>query len=246
MFSFFKNKIKPASALFPLVWMQSDWHGHILPGIDDGAQNEQQSLAMLQEYVRLGIKKIVATPHVRADYYKNTRTSILNAQAKVQNLIEIHKLPLVLEAAAEYYADENFWELIEKKELLPIENQYVLFEFPMQSVALGAEILVEQLQKLGYTPLLAHPERYRYWHGKPHEWAYWKNRGVSFQLNLLSLMGHYGSGERRAAVQLLERNYFDAIGSDAHGLRHLQKLHELVGNQYFDQLQQLPLLNRLG
>lgn len=243
MFSFFKKKVSPP---YLLSFIESDWHCHILPGIDDGAQTEQQSLEMLELYVEMGVKKIVATPHIRADYFKNTKQSIVAAQAKVQALITAHNFPIVLEAAAEYYTDENFLRLIEEDELLPIENQYILFEFPMQSPTLGGEKLVEKLQRRGYTPLLAHPERYRYWHGKPNEWEKWKNLGVCFQLNLLSLMGHYGIGERRAAVQLLEANYIDAVGSDAHGLRHLQKLNQLGQNQYFDQLQQLPLLNRLG
>ena len=246
MFSFFKSKASPSGVPFLLESIESDWHCHILPGIDDGSQNEEQSLEMLQEYVRLGIKKIVATPHVRADYFKNTKESIIEAQSKVQNLITTHQLPVVLEASAEYFADENLLQLIEQDQLLPIENQYILFEFPMQSPTLWATKLVEKLQRKGYTPLLAHPERYRYWHGKPQEWKKWKNRGVCFQLNLLSITGHYGSAERRAALQLLDSDYIDAVGSDAHGLRHLQKLNELAKNPHFDKLQQLPLLNRLG
>ena len=246
MFSFFKSKASPSGVPFLLESIESDWHCHILPGIDDGSQNEEQSLEMLQEYIKLGIKKIVATPHVRADYFKNTKESIIEAQSKVQNLITTHQLPVVLEASAEYFADENLLQLIEQDQLLPIENQYILFEFPMQSPTLWATKLVEKLQRKGYTPLLAHPERYRYWHGKPQEWKKWKNRGVCFQLNLLSITGHYGSAERRAALQLLDSDYIDAVGSDAHGLRHLQKLNELAKNPHFDKLQQLPLLNRLG
>ena len=245
MFSFFKSKSSIPGVPFLLESIESDWHSHVLPGIDDGSQNAEQSLEMLQEYVRLGIKKIVATPHVRADYFKNTKESIIEAQSKVQHLITAHQLPLVLEASAEYFADENFLQLIEQDQLLPIENQYILFEFPMQSPTLWATKLVEKLQRKGYTPLLAHPERYRYWHGKPQEWGKWKNRGVCFQLNLLSLTGHYGSAERRAAFQLLDADYIDAVGSDAHGLSHLQKLNELAKNPHFDKLQQLPLLNHL-
>lgn len=245
MFSFFKSKASTPGIPFLLESIESDWHSHVLPRIDDGSPNEEQSLEMLQEYVRLGIKKIVATPHVRADYFKNTKESIIAAQSKVQHLITTHQLPLVLEASAEYFADENFLQLIEQDQLLPIENQYILFEFSMQSPTLWATKLVEKLQRKGYTPLLAHPERYRYWHGKPQEWKKWKNRGVCFQLNLLSILGQYGSAERRAAFQLLEADYIDAVGSDAHGLRHLQKLNELANNPHFDKLQQLPLLNHL-
>lgn len=246
MFSFFKNKSAAADPPFSLASFESDWHCHLLPGIDDGAQNVEQSLEMLQAYVKLGIKKIIATPHVRADYFKNTQSSIREAQQKVQDLITTHCLPLELEASAEYFADENFLQLIDNEQLLSIENQYVLFEFSMQSPCLWSAKLIEKLQKKGFTPLLAHPERYRYWHSKPKEWQNLKNQGVCFQLNLLSLAGQYGTAERRAAQQLLDADYIDAVGSDAHGPRHLQKMNDLAKNPYFDQLQQLPLLNRLG
>ncbi len=246
MFSFLKGSKSKSPQAVSLAAIESDWHCHILPGIDDGSQNEEQSLEMLHYYVQMGIKKIVATPHVRADFYKNTHETITAASQKVQNLIQTHNLPLVLEASAEYYADENFFELITHGQLLPIENQYILFELPMQNASLWGVKLAEMLQKKGYTPLLAHPERYRYWHNKPKEWSLWKNSGVCFQLNLLSLTGFYGASERRAAEQLLEADYIDAVGTDAHGLRHLQKLSELTQNPLFENIQQLPLLNRLG
>ncbi|WP_028663552.1 tyrosine-protein phosphatase [Runella zeae] len=245
MFSFFKRTKASPNSAFTLTTVQCDWHCHVLYGIDDGAQNEAQTLEMLQEYVSLGIKKIVATPHVRADYFKNTSDTIKKAHEKVERLISQNNLPLVLEASAEYFADENFLGLIKKNELLPIESQYILFELPMQQFPWGIK-LVEEIQQKGYTPVLAHPERYRYWHTKPNEWKIWKNKGVCFQLNLLSLTGYYGKAERRMAEQLLDADYIDVVGTDAHGVRHLQKLADLNGNPYFDKLQQLPLLNHLG
>lgn len=240
--------LKKQSPVLPITLshFESDWHCHILPQIDDGAQNEAETLQMLQEYATLGIKKIVATPHVRADFFKNTTQSIQKAAVIVKKLIQEHRLPLTLEVSAEYFADENFLTLIQQNDLLPIENQYVLFELPMQQPSLLAQKLVEKLQKQGYVPVLAHPERYRYWHGRPREWAFWKNQGVCFQLNLLSLAGYYGSAERKTSEQLLDADYIDAVGTDAHSLKHLQKLTELGKNSYFEALQQLPLLNRLS
>lgn len=246
MFSFFKRKPSSPSLSFSLGFMESDWHCHLLPGIDDGSPDENVTLEMLHEYVQLGIKKIVATPHVRADYFKNTVDTIQAAAAKTNALITTHSLPLTLEASAEYYADENFLQLINDNQLLPIENQYILFEFSMQAPSLWTSKLIDKIHQKGYTPLLAHPERYRYWHGKPREWQQLKDRGVYFQLNLLSLLGQYGSAERKTAEQLLEKDYYEALGTDAHGLHHLQKLKDVHRNPHFDSLQQLPLLNRLG
>jgi len=245
MFSFLKQHKKQGTRPVSLSLIESDWHCHVLPGIDDGAKTPEESLSMLQEYVQLGVKKIVATPHVRADFFKNTTQTIQTALAQVQALIDVHHLPVLLEASAEYFADEHFLHLIQTDDLLPIEDQYILFELPMQHPSLLGEKLVESLQRKGFTPVLAHPERYRYWHNKPRDIAAWKDRGVYFQLNLLSLMGHYGQAERRAAEEMINQGYIDAIGTDAHGLRHLQKLEELNQSPYFEALQQLPLLNRL-
>ncbi|TAF95456.1 MAG: hypothetical protein EAZ32_07145 [Cytophagia bacterium] len=244
MFSFFKN-VKDSTDTPLLALVETDWHCHVLPGIDDGATNEAETLTMLHQYVALGIKKIVATPHVRADFYKNTSQQIRQATAIVERLILQHHLPLSIEASAEYFADENFLQLIEKEDLLPIEGQYVLLELPLnQPTFLGLK-LVENIQKKGLSPVLAHPERYRYWHQKPRELTKWKEYGVCFQLNLLSLTGHYGAAEQKMAQALLDADLIDAVGTDAHGLRHLKKLNELAANTYFKKLQQLPLLNRL-
>ncbi|MFN4146542.1 MAG: tyrosine-protein phosphatase [Runella sp.] len=247
MFSIFRKK---AHTEFPvkevLAVFESDWHCHLLPGIDDGAPDETETLAMLEAYVALGIKKIVATPHIHGDYYRNTSASILQALNIAQRLVEKHHLPLVLEAAAEYYADEHFLRLIEKDDLLLIDNQYLLFELPMQQPSLLGLKWAEKIQQKGYTPLLAHPERYRYWHNRPQQWQSWKNAGVCFQLNLLSLTGYYGKAEKRAAEQLLDADCIDAIGTDAHRHGHLQKLNELTHNPSFNALQNVPLLNRLG
>ena len=237
----------PKTALPLLSFIETDWHCHLLPGIDDGAQTEAETLAMLQEYGRLGINKIVATPHVHSDFFRNTPQTINEALATTQRLIAQHQISVEVEAAAEYFADEYFMDLIERDLLLPIDNQYILFELPMNQPSLLGSKVVEKIQKKGYLPVLAHPERYRYWHNKPlREVEKWKEKGVYFQLNLLSLTGHYGQAERKTAEQFLEANLIDAVGTDAHGTRHLQKLAQLAGSPYFETLQQLPLLNRGG
>jgi protein-tyrosine phosphatase len=225
--------------------IESDWHCHILPKIDDGVQQIEESLAMLRLYESLGIKKIVATPHIRGDFYPNTRQTIAAAHQKLQQESDKEGLKITLQYAAEYYADDNFLNLIANNDLLTIENQYVLFELPLNQAPLFAKTIPEKIQKLGYTPVLAHPERYRYWHGKMQDIRYWKDMGVYFQLNLLSLVGHYGSAERKTAEALLDADYIDAVGTDAHGMRHLEQLQKLADNQYFEALKQIPLLNRI-
>lgn len=245
MFSFLKRKPAATVATFSLEPFQADWHCHILPGIDDGAPHENESLAMLDLYVKYGIKKIIATPHVRNDFFKNDTKTINESLQKLQNIIKEKKIPITLEASAEYFADEYFLSLVTNNDLLPIESQYILFELPMQQPTLIGMQLVELIQKQGYTPVLAHPERYRYWHGDKRKYIEWKERGVYFQLNLLSLAGYYGSAERIIAEYLVKSDLIDAVGTDAHGVRHLHKLQQLNENPSFQLLQQLPLLNIL-
>jgi protein-tyrosine phosphatase len=245
MFSFFKQNTQSDNLDNVLATVQTDWHCHILPGIDDGSQNNDETLAMLKLYEQAGIKKIVATPHIHSDYYKNTPQTIAAAHAQAQRIIKENNIGIELDFAAEYFANDHFLELISQNQLLSIDNQYVLFELSMHQPPVFGHRMVEQIHKLGYTPILAHPERYRYWHSKPREWSRWRDMGVYFQLNLLSLVGQYGSAERQAAKAMIDLDFIDAVGTDAHNLAHLQKLANLSNNQYFKTLQTLPLLNSL-
>ncbi len=245
MFSFFKQNTQSDTINNVLDQIQTDWHCHVLPSIDDGSQNNEQTLAMLQLYQQAGIKQIVATPHIHSDYYKNTPQTIAIAHSQTLELMLQNKIDIKLDFAAEYFANDHFLELINQNNLLPIANQYILFELPMQQAPIFGRDMVEQIHKLGYTPLLAHPERYRYWHNKPSEWAKWRDMGVCFQLNLLSLVGQYGTAERQAAETMVNLDFIDAVGTDAHNTAHLQKLANLSDNQYFKKLQTIPLLNGL-
>jgi protein-tyrosine phosphatase len=245
MFSFFKQNTQSDNLDNVLEAIQTDWHCHILPGIDDGSQSEDETLAMLQLYQQAGIKKIVATPHIHSDYYKNTPQTVATAHAQAQQIIKKNNVGIELDFAAEYFANDHFLELINQNQLLPIDNQYLLFELSMHQPPVFGSRMVEQIHKLGYTPVLAHPERYRYWHSKPREWAKWRDMGVYFQLNLLSLVGQYGSSERQAAEAMIDLDFIDAVGTDAHNVAHLRKLANLSQNQYFKTLQTLPLLNSL-
>ncbi len=247
MFSLFnRKKNEPEKEVAALLSVETDWHCHVLGGIDDGAQSDEETLAMLKQYEKLGIKKVVATPHIHSDYFRNTPNSIKTAFDTAKKLIETYQIALELNYAAEYFANDFFLNLIENKEILTIDNQYVLFELSMQQQPLFGNKLVDGIQKLGYIPLLAHPERYRYWHNKPKEWARWREMGVYFQLNLLSLSGQYGSAERKAAEQMIELDLIDAVGTDAHSAQHLRKLTNLNTNPYFKTLEELPLLNKMG
>lgn len=222
MFSFLKNKVNLADAVNDFV----DIHNHILPGIDDGAATVEDSISLIQKFVELGVTEFIATPHVMNDYYPNTPETINNALSKVKSSLQEAGLQQVrIKAAAEYMMDQSFLELLEEGELLTLAENYVLVEMSYFQAPINLNNILFQLQTKRYKPVLAHPERYVYYHSKGLEkYEELKSRGCYFQLNLLSVTGHYGKNIQKVAFNLLENDMIDFVGSDAHQLRHLEKL----------------------
>jgi protein-tyrosine phosphatase len=132
MFGLFKKRVEPQQSLtFESIGV--DMHSHVLPGIDDGAQNPQQSIELIKVMMGLGIKKVIATPHVMNDYYRNTPETINNALAVLKAELVKEGIDIPVEASAEYFFDEVFMELVEKNNLLPMAKKYILFEFSFVS-----------------------------------------------------------------------------------------------------------------
>lgn len=225
MLSLFKRKVFLKDLLDGFV----DIHNHILPGIDDGAAEVEDSLALIKRFSELGVKHFIATPHIMNDYYPNTPETIDAALTKVKSALSGSGMQEIkIKAAAEYMMDHSFMNLMEKEQLLTLHNNMVLVEMSFFQAPMNLEEILFQLQTRNYKPLLAHPERYAFYHSKNLEkFAELKRRGCSFQLNILSLAGHYGKNIQEVAFKLLERNLYDFVGSDTHQMRHLDKLSEI-------------------
>ncbi|MDR5590558.1 tyrosine-protein phosphatase [Christiangramia sp. SM2212] len=221
MLSIFQKK----TFLIDLIEGITDFHNHILPGIDDGAKTTEDSLELINEFQNIGITDFVATPHVIGEYYPNTPESIENAFQKIQPHIS-NKVNF--NYSAEYMMDQHFVEIIEKQKILPIIKNKVLVEMSYFQPPINLNEILFKLQNNSYSPILAHPERYTYWHSKNLEkLKQIKTRGCSFQLNMLSLSNHYGIGIQKIAFRLLENNLIDFISSDAHKISHLDKIKEI-------------------
>ncbi|MGB8376157.1 MAG: CpsB/CapC family capsule biosynthesis tyrosine phosphatase [Salegentibacter sp.] len=200
----------------------TDFHNHLLPGIDDGSENVQDSLEMIRKFNEFGVKNFVATPHVMGEYYPNTPESI---QAALEELLPALPQGNHMKAAAEYLMDQHFIDTLEKNEILPVSGDRVLVEMSFFQAPINLHEILFKLQNRGYRPILAHPERYAFYHSKDlSKYEELKSRGCSFQLNMLSLTGHYGTGIQKTAFQLLERNMIDYLSSDTHRLEHLEKV----------------------
>lgn len=224
----------------------TDIHSHLIPGIDDGVTTIEESLAMLRGLQDLGFSRIVTTPHIMSDYYRNTPEIILSGLEKVRAAAKAEGLGLEISAAAEYYLDEQFVQMVSRKEqLLTLGGNHVLFEISYINPPDNLYHLSFELTIQGYTPILAHPERYPYWYGKEDVYRKLKDQGVLFQLNTNSLVGYYGPAARACAEHLIDKGMIDFIGSDMHGARHLDALRRVSTEKYFWKLAYQGLRNHL-
>lgn len=198
-----------------------DVHSHLIPGIDDGAATIEDSLNLLAEFEALGYKKVITTPHVMSDYYRNTSEIILNGLAEVRKAKAAKGLTIEIDAAAEYNLDADFMPKIEAGDLLTFGDNYVLFELPFLSEPPMFNDVVWKLQMKGYKPVLAHVERYAFWHNQWEKIESLKDRGVYIQLNINSLTGHYGPEVKAIGEKLVENDMVDLVGSDCHNLNHI-------------------------
>ncbi|GAA0876532.1 capsular polysaccharide biosynthesis protein [Wandonia haliotis] len=219
-----------------------DVHSHLIPGIDDGSRTMDESLGMIQKFHSLGYRKLITTPHVMTDFYKNTPEIITSGMEKVKSEIMKYEIPIELEAAAEYYFDEQLIPKIEKGEILVFGDKYVLFEFSFNQEPQNIEALLFTFQKHGYHPVLAHYERYGYYDTvrKAEEL---RERGVKIQMNLNSLTGHYGPKVRKQAEHLVNQKLIDFVGSDCHRIEHLNLLENNLEKSYFHKVLDLDLIN---
>ncbi|MDB5023884.1 MAG: ywqE [Mucilaginibacter sp.] len=240
MFSFFKKKDAPLKNTYGSIMV--DMHSHVLPGIDDGAQNPEESVILIKKMMELGIKKIVATPHVMADYYKNTAETIGNALKILKTELEKQNIDIEVEAAAEHYFDETFETRVNNHKLMTMGDNYALFEFSFISQPPNVIEVIQRMKDLGYKPILAHPERYPYLDIE--QLRNLRDWGCALQLNTISLTGYYGKDAKKMAESLVDNELVDFISSDMHHLRHAQAFKNALRLPYVERLlKDYPLKN---
>jgi protein-tyrosine phosphatase len=220
-------------------------HSHLLPGIDDGVQTIEESLEVIKGFSNLGYKKLITTPHIMHDFYKNNAEIIKSKLAEVKQAMASESIDMELEAAAEYYLDEYFLELINSPaELLTFGDKYVLFELSFVSKPMILKDAVFNLQTKGYKPVLAHAERYLYYHQDFDELEDLYHTGVLLQLNLLSLSAYYSTAAKKIANKLISKNMISFIGSDCHNANQLTFLANTLNSAVMNPLAEIDFLNR--
>ncbi len=225
MFNFFQRKNYLADYLHGLV----DIHNHLLPGIDDGAKSVDESLSLINGFSQFGVTSFKCTPHIMHNHYDNTPKTIKKAFEQLSKELEKKSmLDVKIDYAAEHMIDDNFENILEEQQVMPLKEEYLLIEMSYLQPSFNFDASVEEIARHKYFPILAHPERYMYYHGNYGKYPSMKSNGILFQLNLLSLTSEsYGSDVQKIAEKLLKDGLIDFVGTDVHNSRQLELLKEI-------------------
>jgi len=213
-----------------------DLHSHLLPEIDDGSKSLSESIILIDEFQKLGYKKLIITPHIMSHRYKNTSKIILEKLGVLRKALEENGIDILIEAASEYYLDEHFLSLLRKKDLLTFNHDHVLFEISYTQAPQDLEGIIFEIILAGYTPVLAHPERYLHMHNHFERYEALKEQGVLFQLNINSLAGYYSKNIKQIAEKLVAKGMVDFLGSDVHKMKHLETLKTMLSSPVYHQI----------
>ena len=204
--------------------MKIDLHSHILPGIDDGARTLEESVELVSAMAGWGFERITCTPHITKKF-RNTRESIKEKFDILCNALVDKGLDVELRMSAEYRLNPETWpEILAKGEIMPIEDRYVLMEFPINDPSeMGHLKPIEEFSKvisLGLIPILPHPERYFYL--SHDELLRYVDAGVKIQSNYGSLAGVYGNEAKENAKRLVDEGIVSFLGSDMHNMLYVK------------------------
>lgn len=220
MFNFFKSKPKEPVKLC----VNTDIHCHVVPGIDDGAKSAESAADLIERMQGWGIERIIASPHVTQETFENNRNTIEPALQSLRSELDKRGNGIDVLHSAEYRIDELFSQRLEDNDIMTYPNDYILIENSFLQEPWNLDQLVFDLQVRGLRPILAHPERYSYYHSRPERYRQLYQAGLSLQINLLSLAGYYGAAEQKIARLLIKEGLVGFIGTDLHNSRHADSI----------------------
>ena len=226
MFNFFSKSKEPID-----LWFNTDIHAHILPGVDDGSPDVETSLKLVGELRSFGLKKILASPHITGGTFENTPATLDAAQAELDKaMADAGMTDIIVRHHAENRLDDLFIANFKAGTLLTMPDNYVLIENSFIQEPWDLDQNIFDLQVRGYNPIMAHPERFTYYQDKPRRYEE-LHRNVPFQINVLSLAGHYGKATKRMAEQLIEGGMVDFLGTDTHGMKHIETIRAYLASR---------------
>lgn len=221
-----------------------DMHSHIIPGIDDGPKTIEESIVLVEAMKAMGFKSLITTPHIRSDHYPNTTETINKGLNELQAALKEKNIHFPIKAAAEYFVDSSFVELLGKEPLLTVFDKHILIEFSFVFEPTKLFEIIFKIQTAGYVPIIAHAERYTYYHASIETLKQLRERGCLLQLNLISLSGYYSRKVKYAAEVLLKNKLYDFCGSDIHHIKHVETMQKLLrSSESIQILHKYPFLN---
>jgi tyrosine-protein phosphatase YwqE len=231
IFSFFKKK-KPQR----VKSLKVDLHSHLIPSIDDGAKDIDESISLIKSLNDLGYQKLITTPHIMSDAYKNDANIIKQGLNLIHERLIQENIEISIDVAAEYYLDDGFLDKLKNSEIMSINNKYLLVETSYISKPMQVEDMIFAISSAGYIPLMAHPERYRYIKDMRQEYSRFKELGVMFQVNINSFGGYYGKDAYNKALFLSKEGMIDFLGSDTHHLKQTQMLKNVLQTKEYQDI----------
>ncbi len=206
-----------------------DIHNHILPGIDDGAKTVDESIDLIKGFSEFGVKIFIATPHIMHNYYPNTPKTIEDSLTKLKNeLLKKNMKDISIDAAAEHMIDDNFESILENGQIMPLRKSYLLVEMSYLQPSINFDDAIQQIASARYFPIFAHPERCGYLHNDFGKYLRYKEQGLLFQMNLLSLSNYYGKEVQKTTYKLLDKGLIDFMASDVHNMHQLNSLKKVT------------------
>jgi tyrosine-protein phosphatase YwqE len=228
LFNLFKKKAKRLDTPVDLSQLNCDVHSHLIPAIDDGSKSIEDSISLIRSIHSLGYKKIITTPHIMGDFYRNTPETILGGLATVKEALVKEEIDVEMAAAAEYYLDFDFENKLNSAPMLTFGDKYLLFEISYMNPPDNMHHVIFKMQTMGYKPVLAHPERYNFWHNEFGMYESLRDKGVLLQLNINSLTGYYSESTKKVAEKMIDLNMISFLGSDCHHSGHANLMKDVV------------------
>lgn len=215
-----------------------DLHCHILPGIDDGAETMEASIAMAEKAISQGITHILCTPHHNNGKYHNPKSDVISLVSSLQSELDQRNLPLTVLEGQEVRITGDLIADIRNDEILftDLDDTYILIEFPTMEVPTYSEQVFFELKSLGMTPVIVHPERNAYFRKDPNNLLPFLEMGCLAQLTAPSYMGVFGKDIQKTAKLMVEYNLVQMVASDAHGVKkrtfYMKETYEQIAKDF--------------
>jgi len=216
--------------------LKTEIHSHLVPGIDDGVKSIEESVFLIKKIKEAGFSKIITTPHIMNDYFKNTPEIIFDGLKNIKEALAKERISIEIEAAAEYLIDDGFEKKLQDGNLMTFGDNYILVELSYYSMFPNFFSYVFDMNIAGYKIILAHPERYSYFHDRWDLYEDLKARGLYFQLNTISLAGYYTNKVQKTAEKLIDLGMYDFAGSDMHNEDYYNNLIKALHSTHLEKL----------